>query len=585
MVAAAPASGPKKLALNGSAAAVVAAATFAAAQAQGSYGVRAWGLLGFALVAGAMLLLAAGLRPARRVVWAATAFLALGIWTAASTLWGGVASEALASLDRLLIAAAALLVGSLLGSARLRAQAVAAGVAIAIAAVAVEVLVVLPFEPRHGGWLAQGLLTGPVGYKNAQGGLFALAIPLALWLMPASGRALRASASAGVVVLMSALLLTESRGALIGLAVAVGVQLVVDRRSGMRFAVAGLLASGAILFVTLSEIYTRLENPDRAGKALALYGLLTLGLAFLAAVVAVRFRPGVRSGRVLAVAGAAVAVTVAVAVGVSASPIATSSGGTSAARFTDLTLSGRVDAWRAAWTLTESAPVHGKGVGAFARRWPELRPANAGHILQPHSVELEQLAELGVVGLILFAGAWSLLLRCPNRRDTPLAAAATATAVAVLVQASGDWTWSFPGLVAPAFLVVGAAGGRPGSGGRSRLHREILVTAAALGALVALGAPYLGHRAFDAAAREQISYPSRALSNAASATRLNPWDPGAYALRGRSWKRTATTAPPPMRTRMRPRIPWSPGPPTSKKRGRRARRDSMTGQKPRAEVR
>ena len=532
MVAAAPANGPKNLALNGSAAAVVAAAVFAAAQAQGSYGVRAWGLLGFALVAGAMLLLAAGLRPARRVVLAATALLALGIWTAASTLWGGVASEAVAGLDRVLVAAAALLVGSMLGSDGMRARAISAGVAVGTTALAVEVLVVLPFEPRHGGWLAQGVLTGPVGYKNAQGGLFALAIPLLLWLTPASGRAIRAGASAGVVILMSALLLTESRGALIALGVAVGVQLVIDRRSGVRFAVAGLCASSAILFVTLSEIYTRLENPDRAGKALALYGLLTLGVACLAAIVAVRFRPHVRSGRVLAVTGAAVAVAVAVAVGVNASSIATSSGGTSAARLTDLTLSGRVDAWQAAWTLTESSPVHGNGVGSFARRWPELRPATAGHILQPHSVELEQLAELGIVGFLLFAAAWILLLRCPNRRDTPLAAAATAAAVVVLVQASGDWTWSFPGLVAPAFLVVGAAGGRPGSGRRSRLHREVLATAAALAALVALGAPYLGHRAFAAASREQTSNPSRALSSAVSATRLNPWDSDAYALRG-----------------------------------------------------
>lgn len=532
MVDAAAASEPQKLALNGAAAAVVTAAVFAAAQAQGSYGVRAWGLLGLALVAGAVLLLAAGLRPARQVTWAAAAFLTLGVWTAASTLWGGVASEAVAGLDRLLLAAAALLVGSLLGSDGRRARAVAAGVALAVTAVAVEVVVVLPFDPRHGGWLTESALVGPVGYKNAQGGLFAAAIPLLLWLAPAGSRAIRAATSAGAVVLISALLLTESRGALVALVIALGVQTLVDRRSGVRVAAACLGVSCAILFVTLAEIYTRLENPDRAGHALALYALVTLGLAGLAGFLAARFQPQVRPGRVLVVVVAVIAIAVAVAVGVRASPLATSSGGTSAPRLTDLTLSGRVEAWQAAWTMTESAPLHGHGVGSFARQWPVLRPADAGHILQPHNVELEQLAELGGVGLVLFIAGWSLLLRCPSRRDRPLAAAATAAAVVILIQASGDWTWSFPGLVAPVFLVVGAACGGPSSDLRSRLRWEALTTAAALAALTALAAPYLAHRAIAAASKEQASSPSRALSDAESAARLNPWDPRAYSLQG-----------------------------------------------------
>ena len=116
------------------------AAVLLAAQAEGAHDVRGDGPLGLALVAAAALLLAAGLRPAPRVAWAASALVALAGWTTLSTAWGGVSSEAVADLDRLLLAAAALLVGSLLGSDGRRARAVVTGVALAVTILAVEVI-------------------------------------------------------------------------------------------------------------------------------------------------------------------------------------------------------------------------------------------------------------------------------------------------------------------------------------------------------------------------------------------------------------------------------------------------------------
>ena len=182
--------------------------------------------------------------------------------------------------------------------------------------------------------------------------------------------------------------------------------------------------------------------------------------------------------------------------------------------------------------MAGSAPVEGHGVGSFARQWPVLRPPQSGHILQPHSIEFEEFAELGVVGLLLFAGAWVLILRCPNRRSAPLAAAATASALILLLQASVDWTWSFAGLVVPVFLVVGAASAGSPAAARARLWSEVATAAVALGALVVLAAPYLAHRAVATASGEQSTNPSHALSRVDSATRLNPWDPEAYTLQG-----------------------------------------------------
>lgn len=529
MVAAAAASEPARRALKGVAVAGVTATVLLAAQAQGAHDVHGYGPLGLVLVAAAILSLAAGLRPSRRAAQAAGAVGALAAWTLLSAAWGGVPSEAVADLDRLLVAAAALLVGSMLGSDG-RARMIIGGVALGITLLAVEVLAVLPFHPAHGGWLEGAVLIGPVGYKNAQGGLFALAIPILLSLLPDARRALRPAIAAGAVVLLAGLLLTESRGALLALTLAVAVQLVIDRRGELRLAVAVLCACAAALFVTLTEIYTRIEDPARVKDAVTLYALLTVGLAFLAALAAVRIPPEIRLSRSVVAIVALVAVGSAVAVGIKASPLATSSGATAGPRLTDITFSGRLDAWRAAWTMTQSAPIEGHGVGSFARRWPVLKPPQAGHILQPHSIEFEELAELGLVGLVLFGGLWVLVLRAPDRRDAPLAAAAVAVGIVLLGQASVDWTWSFPGLVAPAFLVVGVAAGGGAGHRRVPLLREISVALAALAALVVIGGPYLAHRDVEAATGAQGANPTHALSRAHSATRLNPWDADAYTL-------------------------------------------------------
>ena len=253
MAVAAAASDSPRLSLADAALALGTGGAFAAVlQAQGGYEVRGWGLLGLGLVALVVLQLAAGRRPSRPVVAAGAALVALGAWSALSALRGGITGEAFSYGDRLVVAAAALLVGSMLARGGREARFAVVGVVGAAAAIAAEVLVVLPFAPRHGGWLLDGILIGPVGYKNAQGAVFAIAIPLAVLLAQAAGRTARAAAVFAAVLLLGGLFLTESRGALGALVLALVAQMLLDRRTGVLRAVLVLSVAGAALFGTLA---------------------------------------------------------------------------------------------------------------------------------------------------------------------------------------------------------------------------------------------------------------------------------------------------------------------------------------------
>ena len=55
--------------------------------------------------------------------------------------------------------------------------------------------------------------------------------------------------------------------------------------------------------------------------------------------------------------------------------------------------------------MSAEAPAVGHGAGSFARRWTIDRTNKDAYVLQPHSLELELLAELGVVGLVLLTAA------------------------------------------------------------------------------------------------------------------------------------------------------------------------------------
>jgi len=76
-----------------------------------------------------------------------------------------------------------------------------------------------------------------------------------------------------------------------------------------------------------------------------------------------------------------------------------------------------------------------------------------------HSLELEQLAELGLPGLLAFAlllAGGGLAARDALRRDPAAAAGVTAATLAWLLHASIDWDWQLPAVSLPALIMTGA---------------------------------------------------------------------------------------------------------------------------------
>lgn len=134
----------------------------------------------------------------------------------------------------------------------------------------------------------------------------------------------------------------------------------------------------------------------------------------------------------------------------------------------------RYDYWRIAWRVWRSNPVLGVGAGNYARPYYERR-ATAEDVNQPHSLELQTLSELGLIGAFLLAAfiagvAWGALrMRREAARSSlsrALMVGGLGVFVAWLVQTSVDWMHLLPGLTAIA-LTAAATLVRPQRGRRS----------------------------------------------------------------------------------------------------------------------
>ena len=82
----------------------------------------------------------------------------------------------------------------------------------------------------------------------------------------------------------------------------------------------------------------------------------------------------------------------------------------------------RYDYWRVAWHAWQDAPVRGVGAGNYDRRYFAERSVTED-VRQPHSIELQLLSELGVVGLaLLLVVLGAHRLGRPPRAGSPAAA-------------------------------------------------------------------------------------------------------------------------------------------------------------------
>jgi O-antigen ligase len=120
--------------------------------------------------------------------------------------------------------------------------------------------------------------------------------------------------------------------------------------------------------------------------------------------------------------------------------------------------SNRYDYWRVAIRAFRAEPVRGVGAGGWAVWWLRYRPIQDS-AQDAHSLPLQTLAELGLVGLALllafFAGI-ALAAGEAHRADPALAAGPIAGAVVWLAHQPLDWDWQMPAVTLIAMVLGGA---------------------------------------------------------------------------------------------------------------------------------
>jgi hypothetical protein len=460
-----------------------------------------------------------------RTAWTALACLAGFVaWTALASTWSLSSERSLQELSRVACYLAVLVLAIGIHSDRQRAvrhtvQALAAAAAVVVGLALLSRLFPSSFPAAHttAAFLpgTQARLGWPLNYWNALAALVALGLPLLLSIAT-SARTLRGQAAAAAPIPLFALCgyLTFSRGGAIAAAVALLAFLALAPQRLPKLAtVAVTAAGGAILIagaVHRSAIERGLAGPAAAaqGRQLLLLIVLVCGGVALAQSgigLAARHRTTARwlevpptRARALLLAGLVTALVLGVALGApsrlghawqqfttSNGAVTRTLGHDSLARFTNLNSDSRYAYWKVAVQATHGHLIGGSGPGTFQLLW-EPRAPFGGYVINAHSLYVETLAEVGVVGLALLLAFLVLVLATAVRvairsqgEARALAAGAAAALIAFAVSASVDWVWQMPVLPA-AFLLLAGAVLAPGSRSAGTPRNRILVRAGAI---------------------------------------------------------------------------------------------------------
>jgi cytochrome c-type biogenesis protein CcmH/NrfG len=451
------------------------------------------------------------------------------------------------------------------------------GIAAATVAVGAYSLLAKVFPASLASTNTYGRLQAPFGYWNAVGAAAALGLPACLWAAARrnGGWLLRGIAVPAMTILISVIILSLSRSALLAAVLGVGgfIALVPLRlRSALML---GLAAAGAaatsgwaLSHSALTTDNIALPAQDSAGHSFGVVLLIVVlvmifvGLAAAWASDQVTVRPLVRRriGSVLLVGVALIPVAGVAALAASSRGLTgeishawhqlTSSTGTTDAstRVTQLG-SSRPLYWHQGLQVGEHALL--KGVGELGYGIARLQyTTNAAKSDQAHSYLVQTFADLGLIGLavtLALLGAWAwaaarpLAPRTPWRRlDAAQAGerqgmvALAAVVLAFGVSSALDWTWYFPGVVIPALLAAGWLAGRGPllqPVGRRLDRRPALERPGALAVAVLLAAvAVIGgwlmwqplRSAQDATAAELTSSNAIAFADARAAARADP---------------------------------------------------------------
>ena len=326
-------------------------------------------------------------------------------------------------------------------------------------------------------------LSFPLGYWNGLGIFIGLGFPLLLRRALTGERPMmRAVALAPVPVLVSALYLTSSRGgfatALVGAAVFLALT---ERRWVAMWAIAvcGLGATVALaVMLTRDELVNGPLDSDVArdqGRSAALLIVLACGgLAILYGLglrwLGGRVRPSPRVGRL--VVGAALLVALGAIVVLDPVDrirefkrlpelnVAAADGDFVRAHLLSGSGSGRWQFWSAAVDQWERHPAAGEGVGTYESWWAE-NASFSYFVRYAHSLYLQALGELGLLGLALTAGLAVAGISVGVRRslraraeERVTAAALTSVFAGYAFAAAFDWVWELTAVTVFAVIAL-----------------------------------------------------------------------------------------------------------------------------------
>ena len=118
------------------------------------------------------------------------------------------------------------------------------------------------------------------------------------------------------------------------------------------------------------------------------------------------------------------------------------------------------DHWEVALSEFERNRLHGSGAGTYALVWAKERPGTV-HVEDAHSLYLETLGELGIVGFVLLIVVLALILGTFAFRargpDRAMFAALLAAGLAWAAASGVDWDWEMPATTVWLFAFGGAA--------------------------------------------------------------------------------------------------------------------------------
>ena len=490
-------------------------------------------------------------RPAlsREALVALGSLLALVAWSGISVVWSIEPDRSWAYLNRGLVYFALLAFGLWLGPwvrewAFLLAGVLALPLGWALLGKAI---------PALGASGRIGRLSSPIGYWNALGLLFAMALPLALWLAARREHPhwLRSAGVVYLYALIVGLLMTYSRGGVLAAGVSAALWIALGSPR-IESAAALLLGGGAGLGVAVWAFTRPGLSSDNQPDSVRVHDGAWFAVVFVLGAIAVAAlaylgslseeRRPLTDARRRAVERLALGVLVAVvAVGVVALVVEAKPEGwfrdftaqpTNAAlqggpeHLVNASSSSRWLWWKEAWRAWEKQPWRGTGAGTFELTHRLLR-TNTIVVTEPHNVPLQFLTETGLVGFVLVllgvgAAAVGVVKRLRPARD-PAVVALAVLCVAYVLHTLVDFDWDFVAVTAPFLLTLGALLGGPAVRDEPRVVWSPLPVAVAAALALSLLTPWFAQRDTDSAQAAIFDgRPLVALRDARNARSLNP---------------------------------------------------------------